>query len=578
MNSKKIHALIPSRFTITDASFKSRKIEFGSDKNESFKSGQSSTQNCRSYSFETDDLIIRLIDTPGVGDTRGVTKDEENFENLLVYLGEFTEINAIVIMLKPNDSRLTVLFEYCIKQLLSSLERSAIDNIVFLFANARATFYNPGDTVEPLQELLKEIKETPPNMEIPFKQENTFCLDNEAFRYLLAKREGLDFADHIKQSFANSWDNSVMATKRFLKYVSKLTPHKIQNTISVMEARRSIERLRKPLGEIAVLIENNLSRINRLETNLNDTTKSIDDLKPFLFVPRINLKLKECPSPITVCTNAKCTEAHIISDVTSYHYKQICHDECYLEGVPKNVTGDPRLQDCAIMVYKDNKWVCKWKKCGHNYLEHMHVYYLTEPYEEKIKDLQIQTKLTTKEAERDLIQKELKRYQVEKEEFEAEKDIIQKAVAKFAHFLSNSVIIPYNDAYKEYLHYLIEKEKKLGDLSKRDVIQNYEELITRYEMEKEVLMEELRKVQVYDSSVRSVVKAPEIMNIVKKLYDLKFSGKMIKQMYEAQRKHVENEIVKSTEKVVKPIEVKNSDGTVITNYFKYVVGSILKSN
>ncbi|KAF9345762.1 hypothetical protein BGX34_004505, partial [Mortierella sp. NVP85] len=42
------------------------------DQNEKLKHGQSSTQYCRSYVFPlNDDIKIRLIDTPGIGDTRG---------------------------------------------------------------------------------------------------------------------------------------------------------------------------------------------------------------------------------------------------------------------------------------------------------------------------------------------------------------------------------------------------------------------------------------------------------------------------------------------------------------------------
>nr|XP_022906980.1 uncharacterized protein LOC111418618 [Onthophagus taurus] len=547
-------------------------IEFGMDKNESFETGKSSTQACRAYTFATKDVAIRLIDTPGIGDTGGVTKDQENFSNLLEYLSEFREINAIILMLKPNEARLTVFFEYCIKQLLSSLERTAVDNIVFLFTNSRATFYRPGDTVGPLRKVLKEIKGTPPNVDIRFEHENTFCMDSEAFRFLLATRQGCVFSERVKQSFYDSWQTSVIALKRLLQYVETLKPHRIQNTISVMDARRSIERLRKPLSEISVLIENNLNRIKRLEENLLDTSRSIDDLKQFLCVPRINLKVVEYPYPRTVCTHENCTEPHTISDVTSYHYKQVCHDPCYLSGVPRNITGDERLQCCSAMTLVNGMKICNWKECGHSFLHHMHVYYTTEPYEESAKDLHIENKITTKEGEKELIQKELTRYQGERIEFEKEKDIIQKAVAKFAHFLSNNVIIPYNDAYKEYLYYLIEKERNLGNLARPQVIANYESLIAIYESEKEILMEELKNVQAVKKDITSIVEAPEIMNIVKELYGLKFSGKIIKRMYDAQQRLIEHEIVRKTERIIKPIPVKRGH----KNNWKNKLGDMIK--
>ncbi|KAK9731255.1 Ankyrin repeats (3 copies) [Popillia japonica] len=106
-NAKTIHSLIPSNFTVTDQDFQPRLIKFGSDTNESVVPGASATQSARSYVFETGDVRIRLIDTPGIGDTRGISKDEENFDRLLTVIGELKDIHGICIMLKPNNARLT---------------------------------------------------------------------------------------------------------------------------------------------------------------------------------------------------------------------------------------------------------------------------------------------------------------------------------------------------------------------------------------------------------------------------------------------------------------------------------------
>ena len=130
--------------------------------------------------FETDHARFHLIDTPGIGDGRGIEQDKENFESILACLTYYDKINAVVVLLKPNNSRLTVAFRFCVLELLTHLHRSLVSNIIFAFTNSRATFYRPGDTLPVLKKLLEEKE-----IEINLSPSNYFCFDNEAFRYLL---------------------------------------------------------------------------------------------------------------------------------------------------------------------------------------------------------------------------------------------------------------------------------------------------------------------------------------------------------------------------------------------------------
>ncbi len=129
--------------------------------------------------IETDTTRFHLIDTPGIGDCRGTEKDNENFENILAFLTYYDKINAVVVLLKPNSSRLTVAFRFCVLELLTHLHKSVVSNIIFAFTNSRGTFYRPGDTLPTLKKLLKEKK-----IGIDLSPETYFCFDNEAFRYL----------------------------------------------------------------------------------------------------------------------------------------------------------------------------------------------------------------------------------------------------------------------------------------------------------------------------------------------------------------------------------------------------------
>ena len=155
-------------------------IAFGEDSNEILKDGQSATQLPHEYTFETETLRYHLIDTPGVGDSRGIEKDKENFDNILAFLTYYEKINAVVVLLKPNNSRLTVAFKFCILELLTHLDKSLESNIIFAFTNSRGTFYKPGDTLHVLRRLLMDQ-----NVNISLSPQTYFCFDNEAFRYFL---------------------------------------------------------------------------------------------------------------------------------------------------------------------------------------------------------------------------------------------------------------------------------------------------------------------------------------------------------------------------------------------------------
>ncbi|CAF4082946.1 unnamed protein product, partial [Rotaria sordida] len=82
--------IIPVSFIMTIGdNFEERKIKFGeidSFSNENFNTlGQSITQRCKSYVFALKNdnrRQIRLIDTPGFGDTRGLDQDERNMEHI----------------------------------------------------------------------------------------------------------------------------------------------------------------------------------------------------------------------------------------------------------------------------------------------------------------------------------------------------------------------------------------------------------------------------------------------------------------------------------------------------------------
>ncbi len=123
---------------------------------------------------------LRLIDTPGIGDTRDSEQDNQNLFEILTYISYYEHLNGIWIFLKPYEERLTIAFRLCIKQILHYFNERVNENIIFFFTNARSTFFMPGSSKKLLQILLNGYRDKN-YVEVPFTKENTFLLDNELF-------------------------------------------------------------------------------------------------------------------------------------------------------------------------------------------------------------------------------------------------------------------------------------------------------------------------------------------------------------------------------------------------------------
>ncbi|CAF4133938.1 unnamed protein product, partial [Rotaria sordida] len=108
----------------------------------------------------------------------------------------------------------------------------------------------PGNTGSLLREMFKQehLKD------IPFEKKNTFCFDSESFRYLAAKKCGVEFDEFVKQESINSWTTSVTESVRLLHFILKLEPYNLNEWQSIRKASLEISILARPLMEKLRLI------------------------------------------------------------------------------------------------------------------------------------------------------------------------------------------------------------------------------------------------------------------------------------------------------------------------------------
>ncbi|XP_078349258.1 uncharacterized protein LOC144634233 [Oculina patagonica] len=518
MDDPEFTVLIPSRFVFTNEEGEGKDIAFGSDTNEVLSSGQSATQFPQEYMIETNTTRFHLIDTPGIGDCRGIEKDKENFENILAFLTCYDKINAVVVLLKPNNARLTVAFKFCVLELLSHLHKSLVSNIIFAFTNSRGTFYRPGDSLPVLKELLQKY-----NIGINLSPSNYFCFDNEAFRFLACNKSGIQFSSEDVDLYSKSWVKSCDTTCKLFDLVKSMKPHETKKTLSLNEARNCIIAMSKPMGQAVQLIEINLKKIN----DVKDQCKVFDaDIKSFqaeLHFNAFELEIEQLDYPMTVCAAETCKKYVNIgrSRERNTVYQQICHDHCYLSGVPVETTNNEQLRGCAAM----SGGICG--SCRHNYTLHMHITYTAALVEKEFLSDDAQYNIDQKSSLKAKKQAFIAELERSIKELEDEKKFIYECASFFGVFLKENAMIAYNDSFSEYLDMLIkEEEAKEDTIRDNRKIEQMKRDKQTYETKKNVIMENITSAS---KDKNAVIPIEKIYQMREKLCSLKHNGKTLKE-------------------------------------------------
>jgi hypothetical protein len=460
LGAEDLRWVIPCSFTtqIKDESDRkgrlvTKKVKIGSNKTENDGStGKSATQCTSVYAVNIDNTRVRLIDTPGIGDTGGVEQDNKNMVDILRVLRTYNHLHGILILLKPNAPRLTVMFRFCVKQLFTHLHRNASNNVAFGFTNTRGSNYKPGDTFTPLETLLREYKE----VQMGLFNHNVYCFDSESFRYLAARKQGVDMG--LLDDNTRSWEYSVTECKRLVKHFQGLEPHQVRSTINLNETRNIILRLTEPMALIAQKIQSSITVNEDNILKLRTQKLNRKQLEQSLYVQKESLESHPVDQPRTVCTNHSCVEVR--GDFEGRNemtiiYKTMCHKPCGLGGwVKRDHKGDSELQNCAAM---GPGGVCK--RCSHSWMDHMHIYYDYRPMTYKYVDEAVNRDLIQNATDIQLQEQAIKMKQTAIEEFKLEHREVQEAAIQFGFFLKRHAITPYNDATLEYVDHLIDQEK-----------------------------------------------------------------------------------------------------------------------
>lgn len=492
--------------------------------------GKSGTQSVNTYVFPVvmgnKVYQVRFLDTPGMGHEEGLEQDEINCDMILTHISQFKEIHAFCLLFKPSNVKLNFFMDYCIIKILSRLESSAANNVVFVFTNT-SPYYRPGATRGPLEVLLKRI-EKDNNISIQFSSKNTFCFDNEGFRYAAGIRNRIRLQKREYALAKESWNISYAAFWRMLNYICQLEPHDPKKTISVNEARLIASNLSEPAVEILQVIDDNILKLKEHTDKLTEAKLTKKEILEKMHTPLIDIQVKNISSPHIVCDNPSCTSVYMVNGKRKVRYTKNCHENCW-SGKPLT-----RYTSTGFELFSGN---CK--KCKHHISSHQYIYYELNISEEKT-DVSLKPKLDSQEELIKMKQDKLKELREVQKEYENEKEIILNSCAILDNYSKNNSITPSGCVAENYLKYKINRQNEYHQDPNDETLNTLQALLDEFQKRRVTIENPLNKKLV----------PKDIDETKQKLFKLKHFGERISTIYNSKKAGIETSF-KKNERVVK---------------------------
>ncbi len=243
-------------------------------------SAHSQTSSITVYGFylQESQIDLTIIDTPGYGDTRGVDLDKGiavSFHSLSKSAEGIHEIDAVCLVIKAQQNRLSDRQRYIFDAVQSLFGRDIAENIVLLFTHSDGM---------PPKDVLTTVKETEIKCAVNDKKQPVFFLFNN-FQSEAADEE----YEMIQQ---HAWDLSFRGMTRLFQFLETVQPKTLNMTQDVLRNREWLEANLNNLQSRVQMIELKQNELKQTQDALEQNKKDVEDDKNFEYEAEVTYKEK----------------------------------------------------------------------------------------------------------------------------------------------------------------------------------------------------------------------------------------------------------------------------------------------
>ena len=352
---------------------------------------KSCTSESRTYNFKFENpnsgviYNLQFLDTPGLGDTAGIQKDDENIDNICETVAKTEHLNAILLIINGTEARVHSRLKYLVKRLEGMIPDQLHSNLFVLLTNVDL---KPNMKAE---ELFNSFR---------IKENHIFHYDNQIFKF--SPQELID--KKLLKKLDYSFDSCKETLSELFEKVSKCHFKKTGDFLKIKEGRDRLKQKLQACNDREKSIQDKKQELLEIADALTNSKAKISELQAQLY----KIELEDA-------WEAKQTPYH---NTTCLTCKNCCHEHCGLNET--SAQGSEYFMQCWAFQNGPN---CT--QCEHSYTSHVH---LREKHVQVKKEVQkidpntksaidgIQDENSKRQALLNEVQKQLEAYQKEIDE------------------------------------------------------------------------------------------------------------------------------------------------------------------
>jgi predicted GTPase len=479
------------------------------------------TQKCNMYDFSTDEFDLTLIDTPGLGDTRGIEQDKENAKHIVNAVAAVGEFHGILLVHKASDSRLDASFGYMINGIKELLTKECKDNIVIMFTHTSNSA--KVDSLEALQQ-----------MGIP--TQNTFTFENDC---IVPPEMVKQFFENnkkfttYKNTSSTNWESNQLAFEDFVEIMYKLLPRQGAELKALHSSKTVLYQVGFSLADKVKEIADKADLVTQMKVNIESFKQQAENNKAFNYVDTEQIaRLEKTKVPRIVKQKVpKNVQKTVNKQISTWadeplpagqkntmclSCNNICHAGCGIEF--QTADGGSAFKGC--WAFNGNS---SCRQCNHDFTHHAHrrfgrvqktttvpvVEWVTEMVDEdvtvydevsntvydqkQVAKVNQQMKDRYDQAQRDILDADAQINAASKDldALKKKKDSYLKMIAYLYKSIATKCMHPINDYFEKHIEICkesIDKDAKLTTAEKKSQIQILDKNLAAYRVIKDVVM------------------------------------------------------------------------------------------
>lgn len=231
---------------------------------------QSQTNMAKVYEFTSrNGVTLRILDTPGLADTRGIAMDEYHKNSIATAIkDQIVTVNAVLILANGTVPRLGAATDYALSSLSAIFPRTLVDNIAIMFTNVSSPLSWNFDQ-KSLPEVLHNAEQ--------FLLDNPMALQRK-YNEMKGKKHPRSFLNQRRDEVARG---EAKALDMLADVFDWLDQREAQPTKDILELYEQSQEIEKSIQNALARME----QANKKKTELEKFQRDIDKAKLVSFRP-----------------------------------------------------------------------------------------------------------------------------------------------------------------------------------------------------------------------------------------------------------------------------------------------------